>query len=66
MEIVKNVIKIFLYDEEVGRLDIKDGKMVFIGDVDQSAKIFFDRVVKLAMNNQTEDNDSDWWKKCDL
>lgn len=65
MEIVKNVIKIFLYDEEVGRLDIKDGKMVFIGDVDQSAKIFFDRVVKLAMDDNTEDNSADWWKNAE-
>jgi len=62
---MKNIIKIFLYDEEVGRIDMKDGKLVFIGDTDQSAKIFFDQVIKLAMNNQTEDNDGDWWKKCD-
>jgi hypothetical protein len=59
---MKNVIKIFLYDEEVGRLDMKDGKMVFTGNADQSAKIFFDQIVKLAMNNQTEDNSTDWWK----
>jgi hypothetical protein len=62
---MKNIIKIFLYDEEVGRLDMKDGKIVFTGDTDQSAQIFFDRVVRIAMNNQTEDNDGDWWKKCD-
>lgn len=62
---MKNVIQIFLYDKEVGRLDMKDGKMVFTGNVDQSAKIFFDRVVKLAMNNEPEDNSADWWKKCD-
>lgn len=62
---MKNIIKIFLYDEEVGRLDMKDGKIVFTGDTDQSAQIFFDRVVKLAMNNQTEDNNADWWKNCD-
>jgi len=60
-----NVIKIFLYNEEVGRLDMKDGKMVFIGNVDESAKILFDQVVKIAMNNQTEDDSSDWWKNCD-
>jgi len=62
---MKNIIKIFLYDEEVGRLDMKDGKIVFTGNTDQSAQIFFDRVVKLAMNNQTEDNNADWWKNCD-
>lgn len=62
---MKNIIQIFLYDEEVGRLDMKNGKIVFTGDADLSAKIFFDHVVKLAMNNQTE-NDGDWWKKCDI
>lgn len=65
MKVMKNVIKIFLYDEEVGRLDMKDGKMTFTGNVDQSAKIFFDRVVKLAMNDNTEDNGADWWKNAE-
>lgn len=62
---MKNIIQIFLYDEEVGRLDMKDGKIVFTGNADQSAQIFFNQVVKLAMNNQTEDNHADWWKNCD-
>lgn len=62
---MKNIIKIFLYDDEVGRIDMKDGKLIFTGDADQSAQIFFDQVVRIAMNNQTEDNDGDWWKKCD-
>lgn len=62
---MKNIIKIFLYDEEVGRLDMKDGKIVFIGDADQSAKIFFDQVVKLAMDDNTEDNSADWWKNAE-
>jgi hypothetical protein len=61
---MKNVVKIFVYGEEVGSLDMKDGKMMFTGDVDASAKVFFDRVVEIAMNNQ-EDNNSDWWKNCD-
>lgn len=62
---MKNLVKIFLYDEEVGRLDMKDGKMIFTGNVDQSAKIFFEQVVKIAMNSNTEDNSADWWKNCE-
>jgi hypothetical protein len=62
MEIMKTIITILLHGEEVGRLDMKDGKMIFIGNVDQSAQIFFDEVVKIAMNNQIEDNNTGWLK----
>lgn len=44
-----------LENEEHGRLFLEDGKLVFEGDVDISAKIFFDRVAEMFnTQNQTK------------
>lgn len=58
----RNIFKIVLDGEEVGRLDMESGKMKFTGNVDKSAKIFFEQVIKYSSN---EEEDADWWRKCD-
>ena len=35
-------------DEQIGELNWDDGTMKFIGDADESAKIFFDHVIRLV------------------
>ncbi len=57
----RNIFTINIDDEEVGRLDLVDGKMVFTGNADESARIFFNSVIK----QENEDNTADWWKNCD-
>lgn len=37
-------------NEDIGKLEIKDGKFTFEGNADESAKAFFDHVIKLYMD----------------
>lgn len=61
----KTVFTLYLHGDEVGRVDMKNGKLVFIGDIEESAQIFFDHVFKKAMNIEQEDNSADWWKNAE-
>ena len=62
----RNIFIIRLDDKEVGRLDMENGKMKFTGNVDESAKIFFEKVINHCNNQEMNiDGDADWWKKCD-
>lgn len=66
MKNIRNIFTIHLDDEEVGRMDMIDGKMVFTGNADESAKIFFEAMIKRNEGGEsTEENTADWWKKCD-
>lgn len=43
-----------LHDKQVGALDWNDGQMKFIGDADESAKMFFDKVIKMYFDLEKE------------
>jgi hypothetical protein len=58
----RNIFNIILDGREVGSLDIDNGKLKFTGNTDESAKIFFEQVIKHCSNDS---GDADWWKKCD-
>jgi len=40
-------IRFYHENEEIGRMNIKDGKLTFTGDVDESARLFFDKVISI-------------------
>lgn len=44
------------YSKEVGRITIKDGRMSFTGEVDESAKVFFDYLCNHFPQRKGEDN----------
>jgi len=58
----RNIFNIILDGEQIASLDMENGKMKFTGNVDESAKIFFEQVIKHCSNDS---GDADWWKKCD-
>jgi len=58
----RNIFNIILDGKQIASLDIDNGKMKFTGNVDESAKIFFEQVIKHCSNDS---EDADWWKKCD-
>lgn len=43
-----------LHDKQIGALDWNDGQMKFIGDVDESAKMFFDNVIQMYFDLEKE------------
>ena len=58
----RNIFNIILDGEEIASLVMENGKMKFTGNVDESAKIFFEQVIEHCSNGS---GDADWWKKCD-
>jgi hypothetical protein len=58
----RNIFNIILDGEQIASLVMENGKMKFTGNVDESAKIFFEQVIKYCSNDS---GDADWWKKCD-
>jgi len=47
----RNIFNIILDGEEIGSLDIDNGKLKFTGNTDESAKIFFEQVINYYSND---------------
>jgi hypothetical protein len=45
--LVPPLVQMTFKGKEIGRLDVKDGKLTFKGDVDESAQKFFDQLTKI-------------------
>ena len=43
-------------DKEVGRLEWKTGKLIFTGDAEESAKVFFNQFLKPMVDAYIEEN----------
>lgn len=61
---MKQNYKILFFKEnsEVGSLDWNDGVMKFIGNADESAKLFFDNIIKRYFNDSPKPNTATEWK----
>jgi len=63
MTITKHCTLLFTNEQkQIGKLDWKDGVMKFEGDVDESAQLFFDNIIKRFVQMQLPLDTKTSWK----